>query len=219
MDRATLFSELAEEINRQDKEHLMPTWLIGAEFRLNNLLRDREMIARAILQVTERVFPGPPDFLEAESLSIQDGTINGVPNTKRGSLFYIPATEVDNDTDNRFVTASPQWFTTRGSKYIELVGWTGTGDFQVQLYYYAKLPALTEDNHTNWLLDSAPHLYKSAMKYFAYTDLEEYTIADRFLAATAAECQAMNDRSQAMKYGTGPLIRRPNPVRFGGRHS
>lgn len=217
--RAQLFSDLASAVNRQDKIDLMPSWLSSAEFRLNNLLRDREMVTRAIMQVTDLVFATPPDFLEADTMSIQAGTVNGVPSDRKGALFYVPPSEVDNDTENTFVTDNPHWFTTRG-KYIELVGWRALNiDFQVQLYYYAKLPKLVNDESTNWLLDQAPHLYENAMAHFAYQHLHEWDLADKMLQMVAAECASMNERTQSMKYGTGPLIKRPPAQRMGGRHS
>lgn len=215
MTRAELFAQVADEINRKDKTDRIPGWLSSAEFRINNLLRDRRMVQRAILPLDSGYFTTPSDFLEAESLSVQhrnlvDDTLQ--PGGRIGTPKYVSA-DVYDDTPADYVCtpAFPKWFTTRGA-YIELVGWISTQPIQAQLFYYAKLPKLTADVSTNWLLDEAPHIYVYAIAALAFQHLEEYDTAQRHLEMVSAECQAMNDRTQEMKTLSGPLIKQRAPA-------
>lgn len=217
MDRAGLFAEVAKELNRQDKLEFLPSWLTSTEFRVNQLLRDRRMIERAILRVDTNEFPVPDDFLETESLSIQDGSLFPAFGAKAsGALFYTPPDQLDSDP-KAFVTESPHWFTVRG-RYMELAGWRVSTPFQVRLFYYAELRPLLNDDSTNWLLEKAPHIYRHGMLHFGFQHLEEYDVANNFLTTMVTEIQGINEIAKATKHGNGPLIMRPSQ-KLGGRHS
>lgn len=220
MTRAELLALAAEEINRQDKTSKLPGWLASAEFRINNLLRDRRMVQRALLPIpADGYFTTPNDFLEADSLAIQNyNLVNGFlkPGSKIGTPRYVSAEAVDENPDG-YVTPFPGWFTTRG-QFIELVGWSSPKPIQAQLFYFAKLPKLINDTDTNWLLEEAPHIYVNAIAHFGFKHLEEDERATMLLQEVAAELQAMTDRSAEMKTLAGPLIAQRAPAYGLRRH-
>jgi len=220
-----LFRDVRADLNRMDKDTFFPQWLRAAEYRINNVLRDRRMVTRAILPITETTFPVPEDFLEAESMSIQSAAFGNVPGEKRGTLQYVPTEMVDDDVDTWrpfYNSQHPRFFTTHG-RFIELVRWQAPAEinFQIQLYYFAELPKLNPEveTSTNWFLDKAPHIYKNAMLHFGFLHLEEPETARNYLEMAAGEIEAINAISENMKHGTGPLIMRRPATRMGGRHS
>lgn len=217
MDRKTLFEDVAFDLNRMDKARFMPSWLRSAEMRINQILRVGDMVKRGLLEVTERNFAAPPDFLAIESFSVQGGTSPLAIGNAAGALLYAPAADVDSDVSGQYRTLKPRYFTRRGN-FFELMRWNSGEAFQLQLYYFASLPPLTKDESTSWLLEKAPHIYKNAMLHFGFLHLEESGTAADYMAMVANEIAGMNEVYTAEKTSAGPLIPRPVP-RSGWRHS
>lgn len=208
MNRQELFAEVLIDLNREDKADRLPGWLTSAEFRINQMLRVEDMVRNSLLEITELRFPVPPNYLAPFSLSIRraSGTV-GIPGEKVGTALYVPPAQMDNDP-SAFIRNNPYWFTVRGN-FVELGGWRNPGPFQVDLFYYAELDKLPNPTSTNFLLATAPHVYKDGMLHFGFRHLQEPQAANDHLTTMAAEIQAMNNRAEETKHGAGPLIARP----------
>lgn len=217
MNRLQLFAEVLADCNREDKADRLPGWLASAEFRINNKLRDQRMVQRAVLEITEMVFPVPPDLIAPKSMSIRVASVTpGSPGDIVGGALYIAADMLDNGLADPAVyePRGPRFFTMRG-RSIELGNWNLAGEYQVDLWYYANLPVLDSDTSTNWLLTVAPHIYKDAMLHFAFLHLQEFDTSDRCLVRMSAELDFLNEQNKELLQGSGPLIQRPTPG-FGG---
>lgn len=219
MDRKQLFTEVLADLNRDDKADRLPGWLENAEFLINENLRDDRMLKHAVLQVTERVFPVPPNFVAANgNLSIRSGSDPAKPGPILHTLYYFPEDELNNGQANPrpgVPARGPLWYTTKG-RFIELAGWNAEGPYLVDMWYYGELDKLPDDNSSNWLLDRASHIYKNLMLAFGFRHLQEFDTSDRYQMLGMGEIQALNDRNEEKKIAKGPLMMRPTQG-FGAR--
>lgn len=220
MTRAELFASVLDDLNREDKANKCPEWLASAASRINMFLRDERMVKRAIMPITETLFALPPDYLQQKSIALRNGTLTTpiTPGSHAGGLQYIPADDLDSGIARLpFPATKPVWYTIRGRE-IELGAWNGSNPYQVDLFYYAELPVLSQDTDTNWLLTKYPQIYKNAMLHFGFNHLLEYDTASGFMSSVMAEIQTLNDNAEKEKYGSGPLVMSA-PRRIGGRRS
>lgn len=138
-----LLSAVAAWLNRgSDLDSRIPDFIKLAEAEFNRKLRTIEMEARSTLTLTSDSHALPADFLGARSVAIE--------NTR---LEYVPPSEAFDDTSTggyptRYTIAD-------GSIFFRPA--PSSGD--VELAYYASIPALTVSNTTNWLMTRWPDLY------------------------------------------------------------
>lgn len=219
MNRQEMFAAVLTDLNREDKIDMLPGWLESATSRANLLLRVKDMVFRATIPVTEHIVPLPADFLDFYSLTIrQDAT----PDFSgwRGPLEYMPPDQFDRGFDIPHPTRpphSPLYYTMRGGN-LELGRWGYPVPFKLDLWYYRKMGVPQAASDTNWLMLHHPHVFKNIMLHFGYNHLQEFDIAGALMQSATAEIQALNDATQALRYGTGPLLSRP-ARRIGGRRS
>jgi hypothetical protein len=216
MDRQALFSAVLRDLgNREDKADFLPEWLTSAEFRINSALRVDDMVKRSVTSLAETLISPPSDFIAPKQATLRKGS-GALPGVLSGQLVYMPSDIFD--SGEYVIGTQPIFYTQRG-KVLEFAGWTDSvGPWQLDLRYYAELPKLPEDGSTNWLLEKAPHIYRMAMMYFGYQNMQEFDNANNILVTITQEIQFMNDQNDKNQYGSGPLIMRP-PRKIGGRHS
>ena len=142
---AGLQTAIGDFLNRSDLTSVIPTFIQLAHADLNRKLRTWQMEARATLTLDAEYVDLPADWLETIRLDY-----NGQA-TRR--LLVVPPSEISrrpSDTDE------PMFFTHIG-RQVRLwpVPSSGTGD----LRYYQSIPALADDNTSNWLLALSPDAY------------------------------------------------------------
>ncbi len=106
------------------------------------------MMVRSEATSDEGYIAVPSDFLEVHSLTLEDD-IPHVP------LQYIGADEAK-DLKAQDYSGDMKYSIVGGS--FELIP-DPPEDRDFELIYYAKIPALADDNTTNWLLTKSPDLY------------------------------------------------------------
>jgi len=158
---AELRSTIADYLNRDDLTAVIPTFIKLAESKFNRKLRVRQMIKRATATIDTAFFAPPGDWLENKEFQL-----NTNPITK---LEFITES-YSNDLRATRYTASgkPQYYTVVGNQ-LEFIP-TPDSEYQGELTYYAKIPALSDSNTSNWLLAYAPDLYL----YGALVEAEPY---------------------------------------------
>jgi hypothetical protein len=219
--RAQLYASVKFELNRQDRDQFFDEWLASAEFRINKLLRAREMIQRATVVITETLFPLPSDFIAIDSVGLRIAGANQNDIGRRaGTLRYIPIDAINSGSaELPYPGTTPGWFTVRGRE-IELGPWNNSAaNYQIDLSYFANLPKLIANDSTNWLLTQAPHIYRNAMLHFGFNSLMEYDTAGAMMTNVITEIQMMNDAAEAEKMAAGPLIMARPARKMGGRNS
>lgn len=144
---ATLQSAIADYLNRQDLTSQIPMFIQFVEADLSNRLRSREMIVADTITSVLGDVQLPADWLEAINLKIDGG---------KTPVRYITLDEADQITSEQFYS-KPNFYTIVDD-VIRLVPAPGQNE-DIDILYYAKIPALSDSNTTNWLLSKAPDVY------------------------------------------------------------
>jgi hypothetical protein len=158
---AGLKSTIADYLNRDDLTSVIPTFIKLAESKFNRKLRVRQMVKRAQATIETTFFAPPADWLESKEFQL-----NTNPITK---LEFITESYANSLRASRYSAAGkPQYYTVVGSQ-LEFIPTPDT-EYEGELTYYAKIPALSDSNTSNWLLTYAPDLYL----YGALIEAEPY---------------------------------------------
>lgn len=153
----TNFSELQTAIanwtKRTDQTALLPDFITLAENKLNRLLRTRQMETSATITPVSAVAALPADYLELRRIYLNT--------TPAMELEYLPPEQfyLKFPNANYWFSTPSRYFTIEGSNII--LSETATQN-DIKVLYYAKIPALTVSNTTNWLLTAYPDIYLAA---------------------------------------------------------
>lgn len=137
---ADLQTEIGKWLHRSDLADRIPSFIQFAEARINNELRLSKMVRYRTINVAGPLFDRPADFLEM--------------------ITFGPSDEPDCEYE---LVGPRQIRGTKGNFYayvgdqIRLLD-GATEPRNVELAYYARLPALSEAQST-WLLSDQPDLY------------------------------------------------------------
>ena len=146
-----LKASVADWLNREDLTAQIPDFITFAEARLNRTLRTREMLTRRRTVTTDGFIGLPPDYLETYQLQLPTNATN-TPE---------PLTFIGPDEAARFkatsMTGKTRYYTIIDGAF-ELIP-TPSSSVELTITYYAKVPALSSTQATNWLLTKAPDLY------------------------------------------------------------
>jgi hypothetical protein len=166
---AGLKTTIADYMNRDDLTSIIPSFIAIAEAKFNRKLRVRQMIKRAEAQIETAFFAYPADWLQAKEFQLNTNPIV--------RLGFVTEAQGDDLKAGRFTAAGqPLYYTITGSQ-LEFIPSPDT-TYSAELTYYAKIPALSDSNTSNWLLAYAPDLYL----YGALTEASPYLKDDERLA-------------------------------------
>lgn len=166
---AGLKTTIADYLNRDDLTSIIPSFIAIAEAKFNRKIRTRQMVTRAEGQIDTQFFAYPTDWLQAKEFQL-----NTNPITK---LEFVTEAQGDELKASRFpFPGQPMYYTITGSQ-IEFIPSPDT-TYSAELTYYAKIPALSDANTSNWLLAYAPDLYL----YGALLEASPYLKDDERLA-------------------------------------
>jgi len=195
-----LKSTIADFLNRSDLTSVIPTFIDFAEAEFNRNLRVRQMVLRAEAQIDARFSAVPADFIEAKDLVIV--TTNPVT-----PLEFITQQEMAQERNTTYTAAAtPKYFSVVGSQF-EFVP-TPDQQYSLEMSYFAKIDALSDDADTNWLLTDYPdiYLYTSLMHSAPYLKDDERIGVWSQLAAKAREELIARDASSSFN-GSTPRIK------------
>lgn len=185
-------STVADYLNRADLTAVLPSFVTLAEAKFNRELRTRDMLVRAQATSSNQYVSLPTDFLQHYSLSLD--TASAQP-----PMDYIGPQEAKM-LKARHVTAGSgssrmQYFYTVIDGAFEIVP-TPNADLELDLVYYAKIPALSDSNTTNWLLTKSPDLYLYSALLEAAPYLKDDDRVQLWAAARQQVMDAMNLESE-----------------------
>jgi hypothetical protein len=198
----TLVSTVADYLNRQDLSAQIPTFIQLAESDLNTRLRCREMIVRATTTNDDEYVRLPLDYLEGINLQLVGG---------QSPLRYITLDEADIVNARQGYNAPTFYSLMNGA--IELVPPPATGvDVEIEMVYYGKITALSDENQTNWLLLKAPDVYLYGALVHAAPFLMDDQRISVFGSFYSQRVEALNDESQKSLHSGSPLVARTRRV-------
>lgn len=147
-----LKSSISDFLNRDDLTSVIPTFISLAEAQFNRDIRHWEMENRVSGQqsVGDQYMQLPADWIETIRFHL---TSEGTNALELASLAAIS----DKRSNTEDEAGRPRFYShVRGE--FELFP-TPDSDYDFELLYYQKIPALSDNNTTNWLLDYSPDVY------------------------------------------------------------
>ena len=147
---AGLLASVAEYLHRPDLAASIPDFVTLAESRISRDLRIRKQIVTTVLTATSglRSVALPADWLELENISIASPV--------ERQLIYVTVEQLDSRYPQGGISGLPGVYTIEGDNV--LLGPAPDSAYNVNLIYYARLPALATAS-TNWLMVNHPSIY------------------------------------------------------------
>lgn len=193
---ATLQSEIASWLNRDDLSSIIPTFIQFVESDVNSRLRHQKMVIRAQATSNQEYVQLPGDWLEAINIHIIDGA---------QPLSYVTLNEADRINKQQIVT-QPSFYSIMDDA-LEIVPAPGS-NIDIEMIYYGKIPALSNQNTSNWLLVKAPDLYL----YGSLVHAAPYLLDDQRVGLFAnmynSRLEALALESDKAVHSGGPLVAR-----------
>ena len=146
---AELKSAVADWLNRDDLDAAIPNFISLAEAQFNRTMRHRKMVTRSDATLDTPYFAVPADWLE--NIRFQLNTNPVVP------LLYVTPEQAAEERQKYSASGQPLFFSMIGEQF-QVVPSPNTS-YDAELLYYAKIPALSDSNTTNWLLSESPDVY------------------------------------------------------------
>jgi len=196
----TLQSTIADYLNRADLTAQIPTFIQMAEADMNTRLRTREMIVRAEATSSNEYVQLPSDWVEAINLHIVDG---------KQPLRFVTLDEADRIIKQNIYTQVAAFSLMNGA--LELVPEPGD-DVDIEMIYYGKIPALSAQQATNWLLTKAPDVYLYGSLLHAQPFLMDDQRMPVFATLYNSRIEALNEESMKSTHSGSPLIARARRV-------
>ena len=191
MTYATLKTDIAAWMHRDDLTANIDTFIDLFEARVNRNLRVPEMEKRATSTPTDAYIALPDDFLELRNIQINSNPVR--------LLEYASPQKIDAMS---YLTGTALYYTLVGNEFQIH---PSAADSEVEIAYYSKIPALDATTTTNWLIDSNPDYYLAGCLLEAFT----FVLDDRasMYASIVAEKEALINRAgKSKQYGSGPLV-------------
>jgi hypothetical protein len=192
-----LKSSAADWLNRADLTAQIADFVTLGEARMNRVLRVVQMETRDTGTSPDSRVAVPTDWLETRTLRLANPTIG------QQLLEYVGEEEFD-DLETRGLTGNTRYYTIINGEFQLLPAPSGSVNYVLR--YYAKIPALSDTNTTNWLLSKSPDLYL----YSTLLGAEAYLKNDERLtiwgAAQQTILQEMQSESERAKRSTTRLV-------------
>jgi hypothetical protein len=195
---AGLKATIADYLNRDDLTSIIPSFITIAEAKFNRKLRTRQMIKRANAQIETAFFAYPSDWLQAKEFQLNTNPIV--------RLQFVTEAQGDELKAQRYLNiGQPVYYTITGSQ-LEFIPTPDT-TYSAELTYYAKIPALSDANTSNWLLAYAPdlYLYGALMEAAPYLkDDERLPVWSQMYISSLGDIEVADQRASV---SSTPLVR------------
>jgi len=189
---AELKTNIAEFLNRDDLASISSTFISLAEDDLNLRLRHWRQEKRSTAEIDTQYSAIPADMLEI----IRFYTTSG---DTRPLELISQAEMLDRKFRNLNTSGQPAYYALTAGE-IEVYP-VPDGTYTSELYYYSRIPALSDSNTSNWVLD----YYSSAYLYGSLIHSAPYLKDDARIQVWAALYQnaidAINTESEKAKFG------------------
>lgn len=197
-DYATLVTAIGDNLARSDLASYIPDFIMQAEQVFNHgsesidPLRVRDMETIASLSPTSNVYTLPSGYLQYRRVTEES--------SPRRPLEYIDPMGVDQLYPLR-ASGFSNHFTIIGSSLYTYP--LSTND--VELVYYATIPALTSGATTNWLITKSPSLYLRMSLMFAYDFIKDNAEVAKQAQMAKALIDGMNRSGMMANYARAGL--------------
>ena len=187
-----LKTTIADFLNRDDLASAIPTFIQLGESQMNRDIRHWKMEARTSGQQSQgdQYMQLPADWLETIRLHL---TSQGTDAVELASMASIADKRAQVDDQ----AGRPRFYAhVRGE--FELFP-TPDEDTDFELLYYQKIPALSDSNTSNWLLEYAPDIYLYGSLAHSAPYLQEDARIAVWAQMYAAAVSQLNSQSERVK--------------------
>ena len=189
-----LKSAVADFLNRQDLDAIVPTFISLAEARINRDLRHFNMVKRSTAAADTRYSTPPGDWLETIRLHITDNPPS--------DLELISQNDMAQLREQGPQAGRPRFYAITAGE-IEFFP-TPDQSYTSELVYYADVPALSDENTDNWLLRKYPDIYLYGALIHSAPYLDEDQRTSTWAALYQSAIDAANMESDKARFsGTG----------------
>lgn len=194
----TTYAELQTAITnwskRTDIASLIPDFITFAENRLNRELRVNNMLTRAENTTVASEFVAvPSDFLAPRSIRLLASPYTFLAFFTPEQMAEYKETQPAGDLAAYGLVNGEFWFLP-----VQVTA------ADVELSYYAKIPALSDANITNWLLTSHPDAYLYGALIEAFTYLEDDNQVQKYAALQAAVISDIREANKRDVFAANP---------------
>lgn len=187
-----LKTAIADFLNRDDLSATVPTFISLAEADMQRRVRHWRMEKRSTAELDTQYSAIPADFVEVIRMYITSGDTKPLELISQGELL-------DRKRKNLNTSGSPSYYAITAGE-IEVFP-VPDGTYDLELYYISRIPALSDSNTSNWLLEQ----YQDAYLYGALVHSAPYLRDDARTQMWAALYQsaidAINAESERSKFG------------------
>ena len=189
---AELKTNIADFLNRDDLTSVSSTFVSLAEADLNRQIRHWRQEKRSTAEIDTQYSAIPADMLEI----IRFYTTSG---DTRPLELISQAEMLDRKFRNLNTSGQPAYYALTAGE-IEVYP-VPDGTYTSELYYYSRIPALSDSNTSNWVLDyySSAYLYGSLIHSAPY--LKDDARIQVWAALYQSAIDAINTEGEKAKYG------------------
>jgi len=182
-------------LGRTDLAPQVDDFIALNEADINMVLRVREMEASSDLTPVDGVATLPADYLAWR-------TVTALTSPRRDLDFVAPSAMPD------ACGTIPRTFTITGDSLVL----DATGTFDVRLAYYARIPALSDANTTNWLLEKAPNVYLFGCLKYAAVFISDEAAASMYGTLFVSTMEALMVADKGARWARGGVrLEGPTP--------
>lgn len=190
-----LKTAVADFLNRQDLDSVIPTFIALAESQIHRDIRHWKMEKRATGELDSEYSKIPTDWVETIQMHVTGQGTSPVNFASRQTI-------ADRRYKNEDTAGTPLYYCHADSSF-EL--WpTPDETYTIELLYYGKIPALSDSNADNWLLLDAPDVYLYGALIHSAPYLQEDERVAVWAQLYSAAVKRLNEQSeQSRMSGSG----------------
>ena len=189
---AELKSNITDFLNRDDLDTVAPTFISLAEANLGRNIRHWRQEKRSTAQLDTQYSAIPADFLEAVRFYITSGDTRPLELISQSEML-------DRKYNNLNTSGQPAYYAITAGE-IEVYP-VPDGTYTAELYYMANLPALSDSNTSNWLLEYYPDAYLYGSLIHSAPYLKDDARLQMWAALYQSAIDAINAESEKSKFG------------------
>ena len=189
-----LLTNIGTWLNRSDLATYAPSFIQLAEAKMNRVLRTSDQYTRSQLVSSDNYLTMPSDFLEFKVLRV-------ISPVER-DLIEIPAHQIDEANETNYIASlsdkHARYYVYKGANVRILPAPAESQTYEMN--YYAKIPALSASNTSNWLLSAHPdaYLYNAMVAATPFLGEDErLPVWGQIANEAIGQIQAADDRRRA----------------------
>ena len=193
---AELQTSIADFLNRDDLASVTTSFISLAEADMQRKVRHWRMEKRSTSELDTQYSAIPADFVKVIRFYITDNGTNPLELISQSDLLQLKE-------QSRNTAGTPRFYAFTAGELEVYPAPDGT--YNVELYYVASIPALSDSNTSNWLLERYPDAYLYGSLVHSAPYLKDDARIQVWAALYQSAIDAINAESERSKYGGSGL--------------